>query len=177
MAPGDLVILDFGAVYSGYHSDMTRTVVLGKPDKKQEEIYQLVLAAQVSAIEFLRAGVKAQDVDAAARSIIEQAGYGNQFGHSTGHGVGLSIHEKPRLSVKDQTVLEEDGRYNRTRSLPARLGRSPHRGYGGGAERRLQGSDPHSQGRVIVHSINLQLLFTVMIINLYMEGFGLDFYK
>jgi Xaa-Pro aminopeptidase/Xaa-Pro dipeptidase len=107
MAPGDLVILDFGAVYSGYHSDMTRTVVLGKPDKKQEEIYQLVLAAQVSAIEFLRAGVKAQDVDAAARSIIEQAGYGNQFGHSTGHGVGLSIHEKPRLSVKDQTVLEE----------------------------------------------------------------------
>ena len=86
---------------------MTRTVVLGKPDKKQEEIYQLVLAAQVSAIEFLRAGVKAQDVDAAARSIIEQAGYGNQFGHSTGHGVGLSIHEKPRLSVKDQTVLEE----------------------------------------------------------------------
>lgn len=107
MAPGDLVTLDFGAVYSGYHSDITRTVVLGRPDKKQEEIYQLVLEAQMSAIESLRAGVKALDVDGAARRIIEQAGYGNQFGHSTGHGVGLSIHEKPRLSAKDQSILEE----------------------------------------------------------------------
>jgi Xaa-Pro aminopeptidase len=107
MAPGDFVTLDFGAVYNGYHSDITRTVVLGRPEKKQEEIYQLVLEAQMSAIESLRAGIKASDVDGAARRIIEQAGYGKQFGHGTGHGVGLSIHEKPRLSAKDQSLLEE----------------------------------------------------------------------
>ncbi len=107
MAPGDFVTLDFGAVYSGYHSDITRTVVLGKPEKKQEEIYQLVLEAQMSAIESLRAGIKASDVDGAARRIIKQSGYGKQFGHSTGHGVGLSIHEKPRLSAQDQSLLEE----------------------------------------------------------------------
>jgi Xaa-Pro aminopeptidase len=107
MAPGDFVTLDFGAVYNGYHSDITRTVVLGRPEKKQEEIYQLVLEAQMSAIESLQAGIKASDVDGAARRIIEQAGYGKQFGHGTGHGVGLSIHEKPRLSAKDQSLLEE----------------------------------------------------------------------
>ncbi|OPZ71943.1 MAG: putative peptidase [Firmicutes bacterium ADurb.Bin456] len=107
MAPGDFVTLDFGAIYNGYHSDITRTVVLGRPEQKQREIYDIVLKAQTSAIESLRAGIKASDVDGAARGIIAGAGYGEQFGHSTGHGVGLCIHEKPRLSARDQTLLEE----------------------------------------------------------------------
>lgn len=107
MAPGDFVTLDFGAVYNGYHSDITRTVVLGRPAQKQREIYEIVLEAQMSAIESLRAGIKALDVDSAARGIIARAGYGEQFGHSTGHGVGLCIHEKPRLSARDQVLLEE----------------------------------------------------------------------
>ena len=107
MAQGDLVTLDFGAVCGGYHSDITRTVVLGKPEKKQREIYQLVLEAQMSAIASLRAGISASEVDRAARGIIERAGYGERFGHSTGHGVGLSIHEQPRLASKDQFLLED----------------------------------------------------------------------
>lgn len=103
---GDLVTLDFGAVYRGYHSDITRTVVLGRPIQKQKEIYSIVLEAQMNAIAALRSGVQASDVDRAARKIIESRGYGERFGHSTGHGVGLNIHENPRLSSKDNTTLE-----------------------------------------------------------------------
>jgi len=102
---GDLVTLDFGAVYRGYHSDITRTVALGEPDQKQEEIYSIVLEAQLKAIAAVRAGIPASAVDRAAREYIEQRGYGECFGHGTGHGVGLSIHEKPRLSAKDDTPL------------------------------------------------------------------------
>lgn len=103
---GDLVTLDFGAVYRGYHSDITRTVVLGRPEQKQKEIYAIVLEAQMKAISALRAGVRASDVDRAAREIIERRGYGERFGHSTGHGLGLNIHENPRLSSKDDTILQ-----------------------------------------------------------------------
>ncbi len=103
---GDLVTMDFGAVYCGYHSDITRTIVMGRPQKKQEDIYSIVLEAQMKAISVLRAGVKASDVDRAARDIIEHMGYGEYFGHGTGHGVGLSIHENPSLSLKDDTVLK-----------------------------------------------------------------------
>jgi len=103
---GDLVTIDFGAVYRGYHSDMTRTVVVGRPDRKQKDIYNIVLEAQVKAVSAVRAGVKASEIDAAARKVIESRGYGKQFGHSTGHGLGLNIHESPRLSSKEHTVLQ-----------------------------------------------------------------------
>ncbi len=102
---GDLVTFDFGAVYRGYCSDITRTVVIGTPDYRQKEIYEIVLEAQMNAIATIREGVRAADVDLAARGIIESKGYGSNFGHSTGHGLGLNVHENPRLSAKDETVL------------------------------------------------------------------------
>jgi len=104
---GDLVTMDFGAVYRGYHSDITRTVVLGEPTLKQQEIYSIVLEAQMRAIEAIRSGVRASDVDRAARDVITRKGYGEQFGHGTGHGLGLNIHENPRLSKKDETMLQQ----------------------------------------------------------------------
>ncbi|MFZ5596568.1 MAG: M24 family metallopeptidase [Bacillota bacterium] len=106
IAPGDLVTMDFGAMLDGYNSDITRTVVLGAADEKQKKIYQIVLEAQLSGIKAVRAGIKASEVDRAARSVIEAYGYGEHFGHSTGHGVGLQIHENPRVSSKDDTELK-----------------------------------------------------------------------
>ncbi|AEG61307.1 aminopeptidase P family protein [Desulforamulus ruminis] len=103
---GDLLTMDFGCVYQGYHSDMTRTVVLGTPDEKQKEIYQIVLEAQRAGLAAVKQGVKAREVDEAARRVIVAKGYGEFFGHSTGHGVGLAIHEKPRLAATDETILE-----------------------------------------------------------------------
>lgn len=103
---GDLVTMDFGAVLDGYNSDITRTVVIGDPDRTQEKIYGIVLEAQLAGIKAVRAGVRADEVDSAARSVIEGYGYGDNFGHSTGHGLGLMIHENPRLSSRDKTVLK-----------------------------------------------------------------------
>lgn len=103
---GDLVTMDFGAVYHGYHSDITRTLVIKNLNRRQKEIYKIVLEAQMNAIAAVKAGVRASDVDYAARSIIENKGYGECFGHSTGHGLGLSIHENPRLSANDDKILE-----------------------------------------------------------------------
>lgn len=104
---GDLLTMDFGCVYKGYHSDMTRTVVLGQANPKQEEIYHIVLEAQMAALAAIKAGVTAKEVDAVARKIITDRGYGEFFGHGTGHGVGLAIHESPRLNTRDETVLEK----------------------------------------------------------------------
>ncbi|MGN0353445.1 MAG: M24 family metallopeptidase [Muricoprocola sp.] len=95
---GDFVTMDFGCMVNGYCSDMTRTVVLGKANEKQKEIYQVVLEAQLAALAGLKAGVRGCDVDKIARDIIEKAGYGEYFGHGLGHSVGLFIHEEPRLS-------------------------------------------------------------------------------
>lgn len=103
---GDLVTMDFGALLDGYNSDITRTVVMGESRPRQEEIYGIVLEAQLAGIKAVRAGVMASQVDRAARSVIEGRGYGERFGHSTGHGLGLSIHENPRLSSRDNTVLK-----------------------------------------------------------------------
>lgn len=103
---GDLVTMDFGCLYRGYNSDLTRTVVVGSPAPRQEEIYRLVLAAQRAALAAVRAGVKACEVDRAAREVIASAGYGENFGHSTGHGVGLAVHEDPSVSKKNETVLQ-----------------------------------------------------------------------
>ncbi|MGI6128547.1 MAG: M24 family metallopeptidase [bacterium] len=102
---GDLVTVDFGAVYQGYHSDLTRTFSLGAPTSKQKAIYEIVLQAQQKAIATAGPGVPCAEVDKAARDIIAKAGYGDYFGHATGHGVGLSIHEEPRLSVNVDTIL------------------------------------------------------------------------
>jgi Xaa-Pro aminopeptidase len=104
---GDLVTFDFGAVYQGYVSDLTRTIVLGKPDEKQKQIYDIVLKAGQKAIEFLRAGVSGKDADAQARDYIASHGFGEYFGHSTGHGIGLEVHEAPRLSMSSDDVLAE----------------------------------------------------------------------
>ncbi|MCM6776824.1 aminopeptidase P family protein [Nocardia sp. CDC159] len=98
LAPGDFVKLDFGAVVDGYHSDMTRTLVLGAPADWQREVYELVYAAQRAGREALKPGAACNAVDAAARSVIEAAGQGELFVHGLGHGVGLQIHEAPGLA-------------------------------------------------------------------------------
>jgi Xaa-Pro aminopeptidase len=99
LADGDFVKIDFGALVAGYHSDMTRTFVLGKAGDWQREIYQLVADAQRAGREALRAGVDLRAVDAAAREMIADAGYGEHFGHGLGHGVGLQIHEAPGIGA------------------------------------------------------------------------------
>lgn len=95
---GDLVKMDFGALVDGYHSDMTRTVVLGEPAAWQRELYELVAAAQVAGRAALHPAADVRDVDDAARDVIKEAGRGDQFPHGLGHGVGLQIHEAPALS-------------------------------------------------------------------------------
>lgn len=103
---GELVTLDFGAVYEGYHSDMTRTLIMGKPDAKQTKIYNTVLQAQEEAEVKIKSGMKGNEADSIAREIIEQAGYGEYFGHSLGHAVGLDIHERPFLSPREDGILK-----------------------------------------------------------------------
>jgi Xaa-Pro aminopeptidase len=105
---GDFVLFDMGTVVDGYASDMTRTVVLGKADARQREIYTAVLEAQNAAIEGISAGMKCADADRLAREVIEKAGYGREFVHSLGHGVGLEVHESPRLSARSEAVLKPD---------------------------------------------------------------------
>lgn len=103
---GDFVTMDFGCTYHGYCSDMTRTVVIGKADEKQKEIYRIVLEAQLATLAKLKAGMTGKEVDSVARDIIAAAGYGECFGHSLGHSVGLEIHEMPVSSQKCSDVLE-----------------------------------------------------------------------
>jgi len=102
---GDFVTMDFGGMYVGYCSDMTRTVAVGFVTEEMERVYNTVLSAQLSAIEKAGVGVAAKDVDNSARSVIEKAGYGEYFQHSTGHGVGLEIHEEPNLSPSSDKIL------------------------------------------------------------------------
>jgi Xaa-Pro aminopeptidase len=94
---GDFVKFDFGALFEGYHADMTRTVVIGPPADWQREIYDVVRRAQQSGVDALAVDAVVSDLDAAARGVIEDAGYGEQFTHALGHGVGLEIHEAPTL--------------------------------------------------------------------------------
>jgi Xaa-Pro aminopeptidase len=105
LAAGDFVKIDFGALVAGYHSDMTRTFVLGKAADWQLEIYQLVAEAQRAGREALKPGAGLRDVDAAARQLIADAGYGEQFGHGLGHGVGLQIHEAPGIGATSAGTL------------------------------------------------------------------------
>ncbi|WP_433497024.1 aminopeptidase P family protein [Sphaerimonospora sp. CA-214678] len=104
---GDLVTIDFGARYGGYHADMTRTVAVGRPAAWQRDLYELVRQAQQAGCLAVRPGATAHEVDAAARGVIERAGYGDHFEHGLGHGVGLEIHEQPFLGP-DRTGRLED---------------------------------------------------------------------
>ncbi len=103
---GDFVTMDYGAVVNGYHSDMTRTVAVGEVSDEQIKVYNTVLEAQLRALAVLKEGVKCSDADAAARDFIKSKGYGDYFRHSTGHGVGLEIHEKPNLSPNSKQFLQ-----------------------------------------------------------------------
>jgi len=106
ISTGDLVVLDFGATVEGYAADMTRTVVVGEPTEEQSRIYDIVLEAQSSAIEAAHAGMKCSQLDAVAREYITEAGYGEFFGHSLGHGLGLEVHTYPRLSKQNHDLLK-----------------------------------------------------------------------
>jgi len=104
---GDIVLLDLGCRLSGYCSDLTRTYAFGTmPGAWFEEVYELVRTAQALALEAVRPGLRGRELDAAARGLINDAGYGEHFGHGLGHGVGIEIHEGPRLSARSETVLE-----------------------------------------------------------------------
>jgi Xaa-Pro aminopeptidase len=105
IARGDLLTLDFGCVVDGYHSDMTRTVGVGRLSHEAKTVYALVLEAQRAAVEGARAGVRTKDLDAVARGIIRRGGHDRHFRHSLGHGIGLQIHEAPRISVQSRAVL------------------------------------------------------------------------
>ncbi|WP_165066692.1 M24 family metallopeptidase [Paludisphaera rhizosphaerae] len=102
----DFVLIDWGACGRSYKSDLTRVVVTGNVTPKFEEVYGVVLEAQKRAVQAIRPGVKAQDVDAEARSYIEQAGFGRFFDHGLGHGIGMDVHEGPRLRRESPTILE-----------------------------------------------------------------------
>ncbi|MFD2387117.1 M24 family metallopeptidase [Enterococcus rivorum] len=115
---GDLITLDFGCYYQGYVSDMTRTFALGEPDSKLKEIHQIVLDAQLKVLDEARPGLTGIQLDAIARDYIASFGYGEAFGHSTGHGIGLEIHEGPNVSFKSDkqfvagnVITDEPGIY------------------------------------------------------------------
>lgn len=144
ITPGDVVVIDMGGFVDGYASDMTRTVVVDQPSRRVEEVYRAVLAAQQAALEAARGGIKSNELDAAARSVLEEHGLSDHFSHGLGHGLGLQIHEWPRVSkhsedplpvgtvitiepgvylegefgirIEDIVVLQEEGCLNLTRS-------------------------------------------------------------
>jgi Xaa-Pro aminopeptidase len=105
LARGELLLIDFGATLHGYCADITRTVVLGRADERQREVYGIVEAAQRAAIRGLGPGMSGKAGDALARDLIDRAGYGEAFGHSLGHGLGLEVHEAPRLARTAQEPL------------------------------------------------------------------------
>ncbi|MBI5682992.1 MAG: aminopeptidase P family protein [Deltaproteobacteria bacterium] len=105
---GEMVIVDSGAVYEGYSSDETCTFFIGKPTRRQKEIYTIVRDAHDAAIDAVKPWVKASVIDSTARRVIKGAGYGRYFGHGTGHGIGLCVHEMPSISSFDDTLLEEN---------------------------------------------------------------------
>ena len=121
---GELVVFDMGAQLDGYCSDGTRTFATGDPGEEAIAVYEVVREAQQASLDAIKAGVKAEDVDKVARGVIDAAGHGDRFGHGLGHGVGLEVHEAPRLSLRSEDVLAagevvtvEPGIY-----LPGKLG-------------------------------------------------------
>lgn len=105
---GDFVTMDFGVIYQGYCSDMTRTVAVGYATEEMKKVYATVLAAQKAGIAATRAGLKGKDIDGVARKVIEDAGYGAYFGHGYGHSLGMEIHEMPSCSPSSETVMEKN---------------------------------------------------------------------
>ncbi len=103
---GELVTLDFGAYYKGYCSDITRTVAVGEVSDELKNIYNTVLNAQLRGMDGIKPGMTGKEADALTRDYITEKGYGDYFGHSTGHGLGMEVHEGPSLSIKSNTVLE-----------------------------------------------------------------------
>ena len=139
---GELVVFDMGAKLDGYCSDGTRTYATGDPGEEARQVYAVVLEAQLASLAAVKAGAKGEDVDAVARKLIDEAGYGKRFGHGLGHGVGLEVHEGPRLSPRSDDLLEpgevvtvEPGIY-----LPGRA-----RGADRGLRRRRRGRLPKPQ--------------------------------
>jgi len=124
ISAGELVVIDWGAVLDGYCSDCTRTLATGELDDESHAVYELVLQAQLAGLKAVRAGVSGRDADGAARAVIDARGHAEHFGHGLGHGVGMEVHEAPRLSQRSDSVLAsgnmvtvEPGVY-----LPGRLG-------------------------------------------------------
>lgn len=105
---GDFVTMDFGCVFNGYCSDMTRTVVMGKASDKHKKVYETVLRAQEAALEAIKPGISGKEADKVARDIITGEGFGEYFGHGLGHGVGLEVHEAPRLAPIGEKILEKN---------------------------------------------------------------------
>lgn len=103
---GELVTLDFGAIYNGYVSDITRTVAVGEVSSQLKEIYAVCLDAQLTGVNNIKAGMSGKEADALCRDVITKAGYGDNFGHSTGHGIGLEVHEGPNASVASEIILQ-----------------------------------------------------------------------
>ena len=135
----DFVLVDWGATGRPYKSDLTRVLVTGKVTPKFEAIYRTVLNALKRGIAAIRPGVKAHDVDAEARSVIEEAGFGRFFDHGLGHGLGIDIHEAPRIRKGSYVVLRAgNGLHGRAWYLSTRLGRDPDRGRCAGDSRWLR---------------------------------------
>ena len=105
VANGEFITMDFGCIYNGYCSDMTRTVALGEPTEEMRKVYDVVLQAQLAGLAASKAGVTGKSIDAAARKVIEDAGYGEYFGHGYGHSVGIEIHEAPNANMRDETPM------------------------------------------------------------------------
>ncbi len=138
----DLLLLDFGAEVGGYCSDVTRTVVVGRARDEQREVYDIVREANERASRAVRAGMTGASADAVARDYIEQRGFGDDFGHSLGHGIGLEVHEAPRLArTADGEAPGRRGRHDRAGDLSPGLGRRSHRGRR--VSRRGRTAHPH----------------------------------
>lgn len=106
IANNEFITMDFGAVYNGYHGDMTRTIFIGEPDEKQKKIYEIVLKSQIKGIENVKSGITGKELDSVSRKYITDKGYGEYFGHGLGHGIGLVVHAEPRVSQKNEKPLK-----------------------------------------------------------------------
>jgi Xaa-Pro aminopeptidase len=107
ICPGEPITIDLGARHNGYCSDLTRTFVWAEADDQFNKVHNIVLAAQLTGLSLLKSGLKASAADGLARTVIERAGFGEQFGHGLGHGVGIDVHEMPRLGIRSEDVLED----------------------------------------------------------------------
>ncbi len=146
---GEGVVIDMGVKLNGYVSDLTRTIFVGKAGRAVQKIYDIVLGAQLTAEELVRPGMTGGEAHMLAAKVIEEAGYGDKFGHGLGHGVGLQVHEPPRVSTHlRRRARGRHGLHRRARYLPAGLGRRPHRGPGLPQGRPLRPDVPRDQVEV-----------------------------